>query len=257
MRPLLRIARTEVLEHSRQRWMLFILVASYLVWTFGFSVVFVLVDRAVAHPETEELLRTQWDALGVDLDVVLRLSVSSFGSLMITNMPLYVAIIAGYSVLHDRTWGTMPFLMLAPITRGQILVGKLLGAMAVPLLLHLVFVGSVTVAFGQLDVLEPWSAMLGGSASWWVALLLGGPASAALVGALGTVISALSSDVRTSMQYTSFFMGLLGLVIGITLVDGSTGGVALQVGFAVGCLVVAGLTLLVGAQIISRDVRPS
>ena len=48
----------------------------------------------------------------------------------------------------------------------------------------------------------------------WVAFLVGAPASAAFVGALGTVISALSRDVRTSMQYTSFFIGLLSLGIG-------------------------------------------
>ena len=95
---------------------------------------------------------------------------------------------------------------------------------------------------------------LGGSAAWWVAFLLGGPASAAFVGALGTVISALSRDVRTSMQFTSFFIGLLSLGIGLTLVDGISAGVGLQLVYAAGCLLAAGLTLLVGARVISRDI---
>ena len=81
------------------------------------------------------------------------------------------------------------------------------------------------------------------------------PASAFFVGALGTVISALSKDTRTSMQYTSFFIGLLSLGIGFVLVNGIAQGLALQLGYAVGCLVAAALILLVGARLISEDVR--
>lgn len=93
------------------------------------------------------------------------LLVSTFGSLILTNLPLYVAIMAGTSVVHDRESGTMPFLLLAP-------------------------------------------------------------ASAVFVGAIGTVISALSRDLRTSLQYTSFFVGLLSLGFGYALVARCRGGQA-------------------------------
>lgn len=257
MKPLLRIAKTEVLEHRRQPSMLFILVANYLVWIVVFGVVFVLFDRTTHDASAMALLEAQLDAAGIEPATVLQLGVSTFGSLLFTNLPLFVAITAGYSVLHDRTCGTLPFLMLAPLTRLELLAGKLCGAMVFPLVFHLALVGASTLWLGRLEVLEPFAPVLGSSSAWWVAFLVGAPASAAFVGALGTVISSLSSDVRTSMQYTSFFVGLASLGIGFTLVDAIPQGVGLQLAFAAGSLVLTGLTLLVGARIISRDVVPS
>jgi hypothetical protein len=83
---------------------------------------------------------------------------------------------------------------------------------------------------------------------------VGSPASAAFVGALGTVISALSRDMRTSMQYTSFFIGLLSLGIGFVLVDGISKGMGLQLFYAGGCIVATVLTLFIGARLISKDI---
>jgi ABC-type transport system involved in multi-copper enzyme maturation permease subunit len=257
MRGILQIARTEVLEQRRQPWMLFILIANYAIWICGFGALFAIFDQASRQPETIEAVRQRMGAFGVAFDAFLQLATSSFGSLMFTNLPLFVAIMSGYSVLHDRTCGTMPFLMLAPLTRRQLLVGKLAGAMAIPLLLHLVFVGTSTLLVGRLELLAPFAPKLGASPAWWVAFLVGAPASGAFVGALGTVISALSRDVRTSMQYTSFFIGLLSLGIGFVLVDGTSQGVGLQVVYAAACAVAAALTLLVGARLISKDVAPS
>ena len=257
MKPWLRIARTEVLEHRRQPSMLFILAANYLVWIVVFGSLFVLLDRASRDPSAMGLAEAQLEAAGIEVQAMLQLAVSTFGSLLFTNLPLFVAITSGYSVLHDRTCGTLPFLMLAPLTRLELLLGKLCGAIAIPLLFHLVFVGASALFLRRLELLEPYAPTLGGSPAWWVAFLVGAPASAALVGALGTVISSLSTDVRTSMQYTSFFIGLLSLGIGFALVDGISQGIELQLGFAAACLVLAGLTLLVGARIISRDITPS
>lgn len=190
----------------------------------------------------------------MEFDAFLQLATSTFASLSFTNLPLFVAIMSGTSVLHDRECGTMPFLMLAPVTRLQLLLGKLAGAMAIPLLCHLVFVGVSSLLLGRLEVLAPFAHKFGASPAWWIAFLLGAPASAAFVGALGTVISALSTDVRTSMQYTSFFIGLLSLGFGFVLVDGITQGPWVQLGFALGCLLTAAVTLVIGARLISRDV---
>lgn len=253
MRPWMRIARTEILEHQRQRSMLFVLALNYVVFIVGFGIVFAAFGRAAQQPELEEQMR----AAGVEPSALMQLAVSTFGATMFTNLPLFVAIMSGYSVLHDRTCGTMPFLMLAPVTRFELIAGKLAGAMALPVVFHVAFVGAGYLALGRLDVLAPYSAMLGGSSAWWAAFLLGAPASAALAGALGTVISSLSSDVRTSMQYTSFFIGLLTLVIGLTLVNGISEGIGLQLGYAALCLVLAAATLMIGARIISRDIAPS
>lgn len=254
MKRFLRIARTEVLEQRRQPWMLFILGVNYALWIGIFGTLFVLFDSVARRPEALEPLKEQLSAVGVELGAFLQLTTSTFGSLCFTNLPLFVAIMSGTSVLHDRECGTMPFLMLAPVTRGQLLAGKLAGAMAFPLGFHVVFVGASSLVLGRLESLAPYAHKFGATPAWWVAFLVGAPASAAFVGALGTVISALSRDVRTSMQYTSFFIGLLSLLFGFVLVDGITRGVVLQLAFAVGCVVATALTLFVGARLISQDV---
>lgn len=251
MKRLLRIAQTEVLEQRRQPWMIFILAANYAFWSVAFGALFLLIDQFAGRPEDLVLFKQRLSEFGVQYDTVLQLTTSTFGSLTLTNLPLFVAIMSGTSVLHDRECGTMPFLMLAPVTRLQLLVGKLAGAMVIPFGCHVVFVGVSSLALGQLASLAPYANKFGAAPAWWVAFLLGAPAS---VGALGTVISALSRDVRTSMQYTSFFIGLLSLGFGAVLVDGLTKGLALQVGFAIACFIAAAITLAIGARLISRDV---
>ena len=257
MTRLLRIARTEVLEHRRQPWMIFILAANYVLWICVFGVLFLIINGVSGRPETLASLKQQLAGFGVELGAFLQVATSTFGSLSFTNLPLYVAIMSGTSVLHDRECGTMPFLMLAPVTRRQLLVGKLAGAMTIPLAFHLLFVGTSSILLGRLESLAPYAHKFGASPAWWLAFLVGAPASAAFVGALGTVISALSRDFRTSMQYTSFFIGLLSLGIGFVLVDGISKGVMLQAVYAGGCIVATALTLLVGARLISKDVTPS
>jgi ABC-type transport system involved in multi-copper enzyme maturation permease subunit len=253
MRQLLRIARTELLEHRRQPWMIFILVASYTLWVFIFGAAFFVLDGVSREPG---LLAPVKEIVGFDVDIraIQPAVITAFSTMMFTNLPLFVAIMSGTSVLHDRECGTMPFLMLAPLTRRQLLLGKLCGAMAIPLLLHLLFVGASTLVIGRLDSLAAFAPMLGGSSAWWIAFLFGAPASAAFVGALGTVISALSRDMRTAMQYTSFFIGLLSLGIGYVLVQGIARGPTLQLVYAGACVVATGLTLLFGAWLISKDV---
>lgn len=253
MKRLLRIARTEVLEHRRQPWMLFILALNYGLWSTLFGVCFLLIDLVAASPQIGPL-KEQVRALGIEFDTVLQVATSTYSSLSFTNLPLFVAILSGTSVLHDRECGTMPFLMLAPVTRLQLLVGKLAGAMAFPLVFHLGFVGTSSLLLSRLPSLAPFAHKFGAAPAWWLAFLVGAPASAAFVGALGTVISARSRDIRTSMQFTSFFIGLLSLAFGGVLVDGLTKGMPLQVGFAVTCVVAAALTLAVGARLLSRDV---
>jgi ABC-type transport system involved in multi-copper enzyme maturation permease subunit len=234
--------------------MIFILAANYALWILVFGALFLFVDGAATRPETLARFKQQMASFGVELNAFLGVATSTFGSLIFTNLPLYVAIMSGTSVLHDRECGTMPFLMLAPVTRRQLLVGKLAGAMTIPLVLHLLFVGASSLLFGRIHSLAPFAHKFGASPAWWLAFLVGAPASAAFVGALGTVISALSRDVRTSMQYTSFFIGLLSLGIGFVLVDGISKGMTLQVVYAAACVVATAVTLLLGARLISQDV---
>lgn len=257
MSRFLRIASTEVLEHRRQPWMIFILAANYVLWIAIFGFLFIIINGVSAQPELFDLIKQRMAGFGIDLNAFLQVATSTFESLNFTNLPLYVAIMSGTSVLHDRECGTMPFLMLAPVTRRQLLLGKLAGAMTIPLILHLSFVGTSSILLGRLESLAPFAHKFGASPAWWFAFLVGAPASAAFVGSLGTVISALSRDIRTSMQYTSFFIGLLSLGIGFVLVDAISKGVMLQVAYAGGCIIATALTLLVGARLISEDITIS
>lgn len=252
MNPILQIARTELLEHRRQPWMVVIQVLNYLVWVVGFGFLFAWLDTSSRDPAFAAQVQA---LIGMSPAALAGTAASTYGSMLFTNLPLYVAVLSGYSVLNDRAHGTLPYLMLAPVTRRQLLLGKLLGAMALPLLLHLVLVPLSSLPFSTLPVLQERTAQLGQSGAWWVSLAVGAPATATLVGALGTLISGLSRDVRTSMQFTSFFIGILSLGFGYVLVDGLAWGVPLQLAFAAGCVGVGLGILVAGAAVISRDIE--
>jgi ABC-type transport system involved in multi-copper enzyme maturation permease subunit len=173
------------------------------------------------------------------------------------NLPVFVAILAGFSVLHDRTCGAMPFLMLAPLTRRQLLLGKVAGALALPTLMHLVFVGLGAAVLVVSGVETEHPELFGAVPGWWVAYLLTCPAGGAVLGAIGTVISALARDERTAYQWVSFTIGLLSVGMAIGLVKTIPEGVFVQLLLTAACLVVAFLILLVGAALISRDIEPA
>lgn len=251
MNPILLIARTEVLEQRRQPWMVFILALNYVLTTAACTAAFLAFDQ----PDIRQQLAAALRPVGGSFELLVGVVVTSFQTWSLTTLPLYVAFLSGTSVLHDRDCGTLPFLLLAPVTRLQLLAGKLLGVLAIPLLLHLTLVGASTLAVAPIPVLAPYAPVLGGSAAWWVAFLCGAPAAGALTGALGTVISARSRDVRTSIQFTSFSFGFLSMGIGYVLVDAVAEGVASQALFATGCLGMAAACLLVGARLIGREVE--
>lgn len=252
------VARTEVKEQLRQRAMLGVMVGNYVLWNLVFVVVLVVLNSSRENAQALALLGQQALSLGIcdgesALRGIVRLTTSTFGAVMFTTMLVFVAMSSGYSVLNDRLQGTMPFLMLAPLSRYQLVFGKVLGVMWVPFVMHVVFVGGTSFAVSGLEVVAPLRGSFGHSAAWWVAFLLGAPAAGFLVGSLGTVISGLARDVRTSMQYTSFFIGILSLGFGHVLFDRMTSGVGLELAFAVGSGLVGLGILWFGSRIISRD----
>jgi ABC-type transport system involved in multi-copper enzyme maturation permease subunit len=257
MNAVLHVARAEVLEHRRQPWMLLILVFSYVFYLALPATVLHFICSVLDDPVQGKQLRDQAAAIGADVDTFLLMGVVAILTLLFANLPLFVAYLSGYSVLHDRTCGTMPFLMLAPMSRRQLLLGKLLGVLAIPTALHLVFVGPGSMIAFSFAERTGHTVMFQLNGAWWVAYLLGAPLSATVVGALGTVISARSRDVRTSVQYVCFFVGLLSLVSTFVLVENLSKGIGLQLAFVAGCLVAATVTWLVGAALISRDIEPA
>jgi ABC-type transport system involved in multi-copper enzyme maturation permease subunit len=255
MKRFLRIAKTEILEHRRQPWMIFILALTYVLLIAGLGAATVFYTRVAGSPD--ELARARdslFTATGMELDAALRIGIKFYSTGMFGNLSVFVAINSAISVLHDREAGTMPFLMLAPVTRAQLLVGKLAGAMGIPLVFHVVFVGGGALLFGRIAVLAPFSGNFGGSPTWWVAFVIGAPAAAIFLGALGTLISALSRDFRTSTQYVNFILSFLGAGVGAVLADPTGAGADLQALFAGGSLLASMAMLFLGARLISRDV---
>ncbi len=258
MNPHLRIARTEVREHLRQPGMLVVMAANYLLFGGAFAAAALLLHAALSDPAQAQLLEEQLAGMGLGqgaLHQALDLITSSGVSFVFTTMPLFVAILSGNAILHERTCGTLPFLLLAPITRGQLLRGKLLGVMALPLLMHLVAAALVCLPLGALSTFQPFAQRLGHDPAWWIAYALGVPAASALTGALGTVISGLAQDVRGAMQTTSLAIGTLSLLYGFALVNALSEGPALQLAFAALALVLTLAILALGARLLSRDVQ--
>ena len=262
MKGWMRVAQTEVLEHRRQPWMLTAMAAGYalvitLVWVLLGSA-----DSVASDPAQAAELSRQLKALGVgdggdgatSVQSLVGLLLPSYLALLTTNMPIFVAYFAGYSMIHDRENGVLPFVLLSPLSRGQLLLGKLLGIVAVPLGMHLVGVSLGCLPLLRLPLLEPYGALLGGGAAWWLLVLLVTPSFALFIGALGTVVSSVARDVRASMQIMSLCFWLLSLAFNMVVVYSvSPEGVGQLALFAVGCLAACGLTLAVGSRVMSRD----
>ena len=136
------------------------------------------------------------------------------------------------------------------MSRVELVVGKLMGLMAIPIVLHLVFMGLSAGLFGGIGVLASESARFGGSSAWWVAYLFGAPASAAAVGVMGIIVSSLARDVRTSWQTMSFGFGMLSLGLGFVMGDQISFGADVQAGLGVACLALAAVGVAIAARLL-------
>ncbi|MEO1273534.1 MAG: ABC transporter permease subunit [Myxococcota bacterium] len=257
------MAQTEILEHRRQPWMLlamstgYILVVGFAWWAFG------AMDSVAADPAQLAQLNAQLQTFGMASpgqtgDTSLRAMVGAvlpgYLALLVTNMPIFVAYFAGYSMIHDRESGVLPFVLLSPLSRGQMLVGKLMGLMAIPMMMHVVGTMLGCLPLMNLEIVATHQALVGGDISWWVLVLGVTPCFALFIGALGTVISALVRDVRASMQIMSLCFWLLSLGFNMAVVYSvRPEGLGQLVGFAVASLVACIITLAVGSQVMARD----
>lgn len=186
------------------------------------------------------------------LGSAVELTLSAFGFLIYSQYLGFVGVIAGHSVLHDRTHGTLPFLLLAPLRRLPLLAGKVLGAVGP---LTVLFWGISAIAGGivaGLPISAAHADLSPRTASWWIALLLAGPAWAAFVATVSAVISAIARDVRLAQQGVWFVVFFVQLVVAF-LITGSLGSSSAQLLAAALGAVCAGTSLVLGARVLSRD----
>ena len=253
----LHIARREWLEQRRQPAMLAVIGALYGL-VGGIVLAALLLMQVVAMEPAR--LATLTSVLGgaVDgrqvVDAAVGGTVAAYNFLMYSQFLGIAAVLAGHAVLHDRQCGTLTFLLLAPVRRGELLVGKVLGAVGPAFALYLVISGGASLVAASLPVTASHDQHLPTNPAWWVAFLLGGPLWAVFIGTVCTIVSSVAKDVRTSQQGVWFVVFFATMICGFLLTWALPYGIAGQLAVAGLAALGAAGAAMVGASIISRDV---
>jgi len=252
----LHIARREVLELIRQPWMLGFISVLYVFIALYLGVAAGLMQLVALDPVAQEQFVSNMAGLGFDGLVPAEIIgwIVSLGNFLTFTQYLGISsVLAGHTMLHERQSNTLPFLLLAPVSRGELLLGKVLGAVVLPTLLYLLVAVGAMGFISLLPISSAHAAVLPPAPGWLVAVLLGGPLWALGVGIICATLSAMARDVRTAQQGVWFIMFPATLSAGYLLAGRMADGAVMQLVVAALALVLAGAALLVGSQVISRD----
>ncbi|MCB9761511.1 MAG: ABC transporter permease subunit [Alphaproteobacteria bacterium] len=163
-------------------------------------------------------------------------------------------VLAGHTILHDRVCGTLPFLLLSPVRRWQLLVGKVLGAVAFPLLVYGVFGGGLCWFMSTLDVTQSARLHLPPSPGWWIAFAIGAPAWTWFVATVCAVASSVTRDPRSAQQIVWLVQFFTVLLCGIMLVGALPGGAAEEAALLPFAGAACFAATMMGEAILSREV---
>ncbi len=257
MKRVLLIARREWLEQRRQPAMLgivattFALIAGLALATLG------LLEFALSDPTLTAQVGALLPVGDEQPDELLRGMVGSVVGLanwlLFTQFLGISAVLAGHSILHDRQTGALPFLLLAPVRRAELLAGKVVGSIGPAMALYLLISGAAYVAMALLPATAGFAQRLPPSPAWLVSFCLGGPAWALFLGTVCAIISSVARDVRTAQQAVWFAVLFASFGCGFLLAVLLSEGVVVQVAVAITGLLCAAGALAAGSQIISRD----
>ncbi len=251
------IARREWLEQLRQPAMLgaigflFLAIGALVTGALG------LLDLVVRDPDAIAEISRWLPAGDVAPEENLRgiaAAVIGVGNWLIFTQFLGIAaVLAGHAILHDKQMNTLPFLLLAPVSRAELLLGKVLGALGAPLVLYVAVTGVASLVAAQLPIAEASASRLPPSPAWLVAFFIGGPAWAMFISTMCAIVSTLARDVRTAQQVVWFIMFFATFACGYLLAGLLSMGVGAQL-----LVAGAGICATVGAvafgpQVISRD----
>ncbi len=253
-----RVAATEFLEQRRQPWMIVAIIASLAFFPAALIAMVVAFDLLANSPQIGQQVAAMYPDyghLGTEDGVraVLGPSLVNIVVAMFSGPFGVVALSSAYSVLHDRNEGTLPFLMLAPLSRFELLLGKVLGAMVIPVLLHFTINGAASLIAGSFSITSDSAYLFAGTPAWWFAFLVNAPLGTLVMGALAVNFSALSSDARTSYQLINFVLALASIVLGGVVVLATEAGVIASIVLSVLLAGAAVATLAFGAALMSRD----
>lgn len=256
MRRVLLIVRREVREILRQRALVATMVTLLAVIVAAHLALLAYLDTLMATPAGVAGFGHFMKQFGMPMDApapaMAQLVLSTLTYLEVAQLLGMTAVLAGHAAIHDRLCGTRPFLLLAPVTRLELLTGKVLGALVVP---QAVFGITATVA-GAIAATSPLGRLapdhLPTGAAWWIMIALGAPAWATAVGTLCVLVSGRVADVRTAQQAAWFLVFFATLALSPLLVGLLSLGPAVQLAVAVAGLLVLATLLGVGAQTLGR-----
>ncbi len=251
------IARREWREQLHQPAMLAVIAALFLAIAVIVVAALGLLELIAADPKRMDGLAAWFPEMAADgAGVVTTLAgivVSASTWLVFTQFLGITAVLAGHAVLHDRQCGTLPFLLLAPVRRVEILLGKVLGVLLPPFVLYAVLSGTASMIASTLTVAAPYADRLPPSPAWMVAFFVGGPLWAACIATVCAIVSSIAEDVRTAQQGVWFVMFFATFACGYLLAALLPQGVGVQLGVAGLAAVATAGALAIGSLVISRD----
>jgi len=245
----------ELLEQRRQVLMLSTIATLLtLVHALGVAGTFLL-DRMVADQTTTGLMA---DLVGASLGEQLpTLQDALLVSTLYLGISQYLgacAVLAGHSMLHERQCGTFPFLLLAPLRRVELLIGKVLGALCLPTALYILTSALASLCLMHSDAVAraPWYALP--HPAWWVGIGLTGPTWTLACASACTLISAHTADVRTAQQGVWLLVFFATLGLGPMLTATMSAGIGAQILAALVGVLASGTLLYTGALLSHRDI---
>jgi ABC-type Na+ efflux pump permease subunit len=254
---LVAIIRREFVEGMRQRWLVVTLATVLGVIAFGTLALLWVTDDVLANPSKQQDIVFWTDVLGMKVadpaNSLAKTVVVMLQALVVNQLMSMTAVMAGHAGLHDRQCGTLPFLLLAPVRRFELLLGKVVGALTVPLLLYVAVGGLASVAAATFLSASGSAAYLPPSGGWFAAFLLGAPAWSIVTGTVCVLVSAVARDVRTAQQASwavMFFatFALSPLLVGLMPMGAVVQGIVAAIGLALGLALLA-----LGSWVIGRD----
>jgi ABC-type Na+ efflux pump permease subunit len=213
----LHIARRESQEIARQP----ILLAVVLTLIVGIALLggasLFLLDRLVSVQGFESNLEIFGPAYGIHdaegFAAFTRVVVHAVNFLVFTQFLGVSAVLAGHTVLHERQIHALPFLLLAPVRRTELVLGKVLGALAIPGAVYAAVVLVLGLFLHTLRITAPVADLLPPSSGWLAAFALAGPLWAFVVCTLCSIASAVAPDVRTAQQLVWLVVTVITLTI--------------------------------------------
>ncbi|MCB9778440.1 MAG: ABC transporter permease [Alphaproteobacteria bacterium] len=217
MRRVWLVVRRELLEHRRQPGML---VAMGLVQAAIVALVTALVGMLALIARDPKVLadfEANLAAAGIAMvdpvPTVVENALAAFDFLLVSQLLGMTAVLAAQALVHERQCGTLPFLLLAPLRRTELVLGKAIASALTPWLIVVGLGLPAALWMSTWSVVAPFHWRLPPHPGWLVSFLLGGPLWAMALASVAAALSARVRDVRTAQQGAWMVVFVASIVI--------------------------------------------